>query len=232
MTSKLELVWAWYDSCVDSFVAALNAFLRLNCVRFYSLAVCLSVKRLHTQLRCAKTAAWIKVLFGVKTLEIPRNIMEVPISHGPTAREISMRPSPNYFGHLSTNTGEDDKKSAIRVMYDDRRQWEKKFLKLLRPSDHGGIFLKSGACTAFRHRWNNSITNEHNVIWSAKVCGRYGKSYTQKPLSFTLSDKDKLSEVKKFNFLYDFVTLWAWVNHVTTSIILHRPAASHTQCWR
>jgi len=69
--------------------------------------VCLS--RGSTRLHFAKTAKWIKVLFGVKTLESPRNIILdgspkphtllvfLAFLYDIRGKTHSMQPSPTYF---------------------------------------------------------------------------------------------------------------------------------------
>jgi len=56
-------------------------------------SVSLSVRQLH----CANTAERIEVLLRVDTLGDPRNIV---LDGSPDFPTDSMRPSPNYFGHL------------------------------------------------------------------------------------------------------------------------------------
>jgi len=70
--------------------------------------MCQSVCLTLTRLRCAKTVEGMEVLFGMETLENPRNAVldESPVSPTAIGRESSVtilpmastRPSPEYFG--------------------------------------------------------------------------------------------------------------------------------------
>jgi len=53
-----------------------------------------------TRARCAKTAEWIGILFGMEAIGNPRSIALDGSLHHPR-RGVMMRPLSNYFGPLS-----------------------------------------------------------------------------------------------------------------------------------